>query len=455
MTFEELQTSWQEQPIPDSLTIKEDMLLAITRRNQQDFLAAILRRDFREVAVCVLLVVCFLHNYVHSKSISMLIVAVGCLFVGSFFIIDRLIQKKRQPVYEDSLTSCLKQSLNQVNHQIWLLRNILWWYLLPVGIGMLIGPVLEKGLAFVVSKDYVIVSTFLVLIFYGIYRINQHAVLHGLLPRRNEILALLNQLDPDKDDQTDMEPGQPHSKTKKTIDGLISILFSVLTLAAICFIVGSFISTWTQRQEVDISEFSNQSQQGATALADPNQHNKLIILEARYGSARHWIDVTQAVTAAVDGNSLCIHPTGDWGDPCIGKVKSLVVQYMYKGKQDIIQSQGWLQLPSTLKALDITDFSNQRQQVAAVCADPNLHGKLIIIEARYGSGHQWHDVTELVTETVKNNSLSISTAKANAWAGDPCYCVVKSLVVHYVYNGKQETIQSQGSLKLDLSASPE
>jgi len=112
-------------------------------------------------------------------------------------------------------------------------------------------------------------------------------------------------------------------------------------------------------------------------------------------------------------------------------------------------------LPSTLKALDITDFSNQSQQAAAVCADPNQNDKLVIIEARYGSGHHWHDVTELVTKAVKNNSLSISAADAYAWAGDPCYCIVKSIVVHCVYNGKQETIQSQRWLNLDLSAPPE
>lgn len=455
MTFEELQTSWQAQPIPDSVTIKEDMLLAITRRNQQDFLAAVLRRDFREVAVCVLLVVFFLHNYINSKSISVLIITVGCLFVGSFFIIDRLIQKKRQPVYEDTLTCCLKQSLHQVNHQIWLLRSILWWYLLPTCIGMLIGPILEKGMVFFWSKDYIIVTTFVILVYYGIYRINQHAVLYGLLPRRNEILTLLSQLDPNEIDQKAIEPAQPHSKTNKVIDGFISILFSILTLAAICIIVGSLIFAWIQRQEVDISDFSNQSQQLATAFADPNQHDKLIILEARYGSGRHWIDVTQAVTEAVDGNSLTIHPTGDWGDPCFGKVKSLVVQYMYNGKQKTAQSQGWLQLPSTLKALNIADFSNQSQQVAAACADPNQHDKLVVIEARYGSGHHWHDVSELVTKAIRNKTLSISTAEANAWAGDPCYCVVKSLVVLYVYNGKHETIQSQGWLNLDLSAPAE
>ena len=344
MTFEELQKTWQQQPIPDTATIKEEMLLSVTRRNQQDFVAAVLRRDFREVAVCILLVAFFLQCYVNSKSMSMLIMTVGCIFVGSFFIVDRHIQKKRQPVYGDTLTCCLKQSLNQVNHQIWLLRNVLWWYLLPIGIGMLVGPILETGVAGL-NRGYVIVAIFEVTVFCGVYRINQHAVLYGLLPRRYEILTLLNQLDPDRHDQTEIEPAPTYSKANKIIDGFIAILLGIIALAGICFIVGSFISARTHRQSMDISEFSNQSQQLATVFANPNQHDRLIIIEARYGCGHHWVDVTQAVTEAVDGNSLTIHPTNDWaGDPCFGKAKSLVVHYVYNGKQETIQSQGWLKL---------------------------------------------------------------------------------------------------------------
>jgi hypothetical protein len=37
-----------------------------------------------------------------------------------------------------SLRSSIERSLAQVEHQIWLLRNIFWWYLMPPGAAMTI-----------------------------------------------------------------------------------------------------------------------------------------------------------------------------------------------------------------------------------------------------------------------------------------------------------------------------
>ena len=38
---------------------------------------------------------------------------------------------------DEPLLSCVKDSLAQVEHQIWLLRNVFWWYLLPSAIPLL------------------------------------------------------------------------------------------------------------------------------------------------------------------------------------------------------------------------------------------------------------------------------------------------------------------------------
>ena len=53
-------------------------------------------------------------------------------------ITDRIIQKRRQPKLAEILTNCTKTSLYQVNHQIWLLKKVLWWYLLPLGVAIAI-----------------------------------------------------------------------------------------------------------------------------------------------------------------------------------------------------------------------------------------------------------------------------------------------------------------------------
>ena len=45
---------------------------------------------------------------------------------------------KRKPSEPgDPLLESVKESLTQVEHQIWLLRNVFWWYLLPFTISIL------------------------------------------------------------------------------------------------------------------------------------------------------------------------------------------------------------------------------------------------------------------------------------------------------------------------------
>jgi hypothetical protein len=41
----------------------------------------------------------------------------------------RHLQKPNEP--DEPLLQCVKNSLTQMEDQIWLLRNVLWWYLLP------------------------------------------------------------------------------------------------------------------------------------------------------------------------------------------------------------------------------------------------------------------------------------------------------------------------------------
>lgn len=339
MDFEQLKKTWQEQPVPDKVTVQSELLLKMSRRDQQCFLSAVLRRDILEVSVCLLLVVYFLHNYAHSKSISMLIVGLGCLFVGGFFIIDRVIQKKRSPQYEDTLRCCLEQSLNQVNHQIWLLRNILWWYILPVCFGMFVGPFLERGMA-TLTMSYLVVSMALFLVFYGIYRLNQHAVLYGLFPYRNEIQNLLNQLDSKEMDSSDIKPVPPYTKTNKFIDRIVGILYGIGAIVGIWFVASSLLIDWTQRQALNINDFSNRAQHIARMRSDPKQAHKPIVIEARYGWHRRWVDVTEIVVEKVDNNEHPILATNNLaGDPCPGQVKSLVVHYIYQGEAQTAQVQ--------------------------------------------------------------------------------------------------------------------
>ena len=59
------------------------------------------------------------------------------VWVAGFLLADRLRHPRRPPDPGEPLVRCVEASLAQVEHQIWLLRNVGWWYLLPLAVPML------------------------------------------------------------------------------------------------------------------------------------------------------------------------------------------------------------------------------------------------------------------------------------------------------------------------------
>src|ERR1035438_9418358 len=143
MNFEDLQKAWQSQDANAKVIINADALLKEVRRSQQQFRATILWRDVREVGVGAFLIWLFLHWAIRDREWSLYFLALACAGVDMFMVADRWLQRKKRPVTNDSVRSCVEASLAQVSHQIWLLKNVFWWYLLPIQVGLaaLIGSV--------------------------------------------------------------------------------------------------------------------------------------------------------------------------------------------------------------------------------------------------------------------------------------------------------------------------
>jgi hypothetical protein len=87
-------------------------------------------------------------------------------------------------------------ALAQIDHQIWLLRNVFWWYLLPMVLAIACFAVhiswaarQEAGWALGGFVMAVTVPTFA----YA-YWLNQRCVRHQLVPRREELAKLLASL---------------------------------------------------------------------------------------------------------------------------------------------------------------------------------------------------------------------------------------------------------------------
>ena len=194
MNFEDLQKTWQAHDACSKVTIDANALLKEVRRKQQQFWAAIFWRDVREVGVIGLVGLFFGCLALRGRGWPNYLLAIACLGVCVFFVMDRLVQRKKRPAAKDPLKACVESSLDQVEHQIWLLKNILWWYLSPV--------VLALGISVVVSMwhsrhaatalaGWGLYSLLGFLLYWGVYRLNQLVVRKNLVPRREELQALL------------------------------------------------------------------------------------------------------------------------------------------------------------------------------------------------------------------------------------------------------------------------
>jgi len=198
MTFDELQETWQGQEGGFKLSIDSDMLLKEIKRNKKSFESGIFWRDVREASGTPLMLVLCGYLWLWHDFWQLSILLPGVVFVSAFIVLDRIIQKRKLPKLSESLACCIKSSLKQVNHQTWLLKNVLWWYLSPLFICIFIFICyvawVIRGLGIF---GYLFCSGYLVLCFlfyWYIYHLNQRAIQKELIPRKNELENLLNSL---------------------------------------------------------------------------------------------------------------------------------------------------------------------------------------------------------------------------------------------------------------------
>lgn len=197
MNPDELKEVWRTQLTGRRVTLNADIVLRELERSKSHFEATILWRDMREVGAAVFVAAFFLWFGIKDHAWPPLVLAALCAGVAVFMVVDRFLQRKRRPTYSDPLLACVEESLAQINHQIWLLKNVFWWYLLPLGVGCALSwgqvswTLLKAGLWRL--KDLVIPLVG-VLFYWGIYRLNQWAVKKDLEPRRQELETLLQSL---------------------------------------------------------------------------------------------------------------------------------------------------------------------------------------------------------------------------------------------------------------------
>lgn len=197
MTFEDLQGKWKKHG-ERKVFLDSQMLLIQVKRNKRDFAAGIFCRDFREIIIGLIVITIFLIVSIQTNDWHSLFVILPTLFVIGFLIVDRITQKKMNIKMGDNLELCIKEAIREVRHQIWLLKNVLWWYLAPLWIGMyayfIHSGVRRHGWDFWHDQELWIDLVLIALLCIGIYYMNQWAIKSELIPRRKELEDMLESI---------------------------------------------------------------------------------------------------------------------------------------------------------------------------------------------------------------------------------------------------------------------
>jgi hypothetical protein len=196
MNPEDLKNAWQSQPLQPKPPI--DLLLKEVERNQRNFETVIFRRDAREIGVALILLPVWVVLGITLKLPWTWYLAMPALvWVAGFMLVYR--RRHMRPAPSDaSLRENVRNSLNQMDHQIWLLRNILWWYLMPLNVAIAAFFLQVGWIRGVNRADAFVVMLFLfgtvAFVMIVVYWANQRAVRVELEPRRRELQELMDAL---------------------------------------------------------------------------------------------------------------------------------------------------------------------------------------------------------------------------------------------------------------------
>src|SRR3990172_3598180 len=198
MEPDKYQQAWQAHASQTRVTIDAALLLKAVQRDQRQFRATIFWRDVREIGVALLLLpLWFYLGDRWSAPWTWYLTVPVCVWIAGFMLVYRMRHKQTPSKPDEPLLHSVERSLIELEDQIWLLRNIFWWYLLPPGISILaffahVTWLRSEGWLDALGHADVFVVVLAVYSF--LYWVNQYAVRSQLEPRRHKLLTLLTSL---------------------------------------------------------------------------------------------------------------------------------------------------------------------------------------------------------------------------------------------------------------------
>ena len=200
MSLDKYQQAWKAGSLQSQVKFDAVLLSKEVQRSHETFRSMIFWRDVREVGISLVMIpIWFALGIGTSLPWTWYLAVPALLWIAGFMLVDRRRHPQRPSDPGEPLLFYVKESLAQVEHQIWLLRNVFWWGLLPPSISLMAFFIHGAWDSTKTWWGCILVSGFFgVFLFYlyrWIYRINQLAVRKQLEPRRNDLQKLITYLE--------------------------------------------------------------------------------------------------------------------------------------------------------------------------------------------------------------------------------------------------------------------
>jgi len=209
MEFDVIQAAWKEGPMGTRLLADKalaDSVMAVDRKLGK----AVGRRDLVELVTAAAMGALFIWiATVSPVAWPWSGAALLTLGVAAVFVRERARRRQAARTVPVDLHASLLAALAEADHQITLLRSVVWWYLLPLAgvvalilAGTLLGARTElppEAWARARTGVVAIAIPIVIGVFGAIWWMNVRAVRNQLLPHRRSLVALIGQLEANGD----------------------------------------------------------------------------------------------------------------------------------------------------------------------------------------------------------------------------------------------------------------
>ena len=199
MDLEDIQKAWDSQEEHPVLEVDETSLRSHIRTRVKTFGRLVGWTEIFTAGMLLFIAAMFLRDpLVEGHDLVLIVPAIASLVAAGFVITGRVLRKKREVAYDDTIKGIVEKSISQIDYHTKRLNSFLWWFAAPMTLGLLIGIVIVDA-----SKRYLFFTVFIPLFVLSIglcYWQIKKEIKNKLVPEKDSLASLLKTLGETKTD---------------------------------------------------------------------------------------------------------------------------------------------------------------------------------------------------------------------------------------------------------------